>query len=229
MKPIRYTLTLLILTFSLFTSESFALFDVGADGSYSAITTTTAGVSATTGAITSNTQTFTGAVFTPYAHFNFSIPALATIGIGPYIGFSSMKAGSLRDLATEEKVSFTRYGVDAMVILDVVPIIQPYARFGLGKDSIEWSETSKSANGVNTFVANAKFGGLQYQILVGGLYKVSGPISIFAHFGVTGGTNSTVTLTSYTTNGVAQPIPQPNLGDGRHIGYLIGAGVHFSL
>ncbi len=206
------------------TNPASAIFELGADANYFSQTTTLKDNSVSP----SRTYTFnfSGSLFDIYGHLTFGIPNVVTFGIGPQMAFSSQSASNHPTNWQKDELSYFRFGLDTKLQMEMIPGISPFVRFSLGKDSIDFTESST----VNGATGELKYtiGGLYYNALVGVQIPLAPLFAFYLQAGITGAPNSNMTVQSFTVNGSNVAVTQTGTVDASYTGFIIGGGARLS-
>lgn len=205
-----------ILIFFTLTQSAFSIFDVAVDGGYIGTAVTDISTLGTTN------LDGTGYIVNGAGHFNFGFPAIVTFGVGPTASFGNQKlTGARSNYANSQDM--IRIGAEVYVQLDVLRVIKPYVKAGLGKDFLYNTSTSSTAS----TVIKSQYGDLYYTFMLGINLPLNSLLSFYAQGGPTGGTRGGGTMTSLTFNGVSQPV-STNPETIAYSGFLITGGVMLS-
>lgn len=179
--------------------SAFSLFDVTVDSGYmsSTLTNTYIGSAA---AADGNGYIVNGA-----AHINFSPSEILRLGIGPDFAYGSQSLKFPNSTGTTNIQKAQRIGVDAYLLVEVVPVVKPFLRARMGK---EWlTNTNSGTVSGQTAELVTEYGSIYYDLLLGASYPIFDIFSAYVQFGATGSLQSQTTMKSYTVGGVAQATP----------------------
>lgn len=198
----------------------FAGFEIGGDFSYFTPQLTTRVYPLLANKQSTN---FSGALYTGYAHITVGLPQLVTIGFGPTLAFANQNSV---DEVTIEEVSISRFGGDAKIQIESIPLVSPYVRFSLGKDTISWID--RGSVGTGRYIAESTAGGLYYSLMLGAQFPFSAEFALYAQAGYTASPGSRMLSRSYAVDGVRQTINVPGDTDTGYSGWVFGAGGRLS-
>ncbi len=183
-----------------------ALIDISASGGYTNFKIKDNG----SPLIKQSEESFSGGTLGAAVHLSFSVPGLLAIGVGPYLTYAPNLAFTGENTLVTYKSSLMRVGGEVKAGLLIIPFLTPYAKFGMGSDTMTSTAT---VVGVST---DLKYSGLQYQLVAGLSFGVVPGMQIFAEAGYTKATYD-VTFSGTTISKVTAD------------GYVLAAGVIFGI
>jgi hypothetical protein len=160
---------LLLLACSLiYTVQASAIVQLGAQGNYNSVSTVQSGAA----------QNISGFSYGFFAHLTFGIPLVFTVGGGPFADFGTLKS----DASGAGDITQLRAGVQGFVMLDFIPIINPYLKAGVGYEGLSYKTTLLGVN------YELPYKGTTYHTVVGFAYNLVPLIYAYAEGGYTGAT-----------------------------------------
>jgi hypothetical protein len=200
-----------------FQSPLFAGFILSADANFVSQTNHSSNASGVSRDITA-----TGYGIMPSARYEFPVRSMLAVGLGAYAVYGTMSP-PLTGGTTSDVITGIGFGGDLWLTLTTGLPIKPFARFMIGRISIEEKVTGSTS--VGTFEITAGADALRYNILGGFRLPISTLFELFIQVGFAGVGDQKPTLKSATFNGAAATSTTTSTSNIYTTGYLLGGGV----
>jgi len=165
--------------FGVLSAPAFAIFDAEAGIGYSGFSYTDNGSPASIGKLADNN--LKGFGWQAAAHLNFSIPALISFGVGPYIINAPGTSYSGTSSGVTYNGSIFSVGGEVKAKLLAIPGVSPYIKGGIGSNTITVNAT---VSGVS--IEALKMTGIGYKVMGGLEIGLIPTVFLFLEAGVLG-------------------------------------------